>query len=123
MMHLTFSDKDLVLGTEAAELVVAYAAALARRSSADTVTIRAYGADGDKVEATLLLDAGAPVMIESAHSDLPEPDNDAVAEYMRRRMAQLSVPIQAMPIDTPEHEAMADFERDFGDDSDGSRTT
>jgi len=118
MMHLTFSDKDLVLGDEAAELVVAYAAALARTQSADTVKIHAYGSDGDKVEAMLLLDVGAPVMVETSHSDLPEPDNSEIERYMRGRLAQLSSPTQAMPIDADDSGVIDDFET-AGDDGPG----
>ena len=120
MKHLTFSDKNLVLGDEAADLLVAYAAELARTQSADTVTINAYGADGDKVEATLLLDAGAPLMIETSHTDLAEPDNDEVVAYIRERMQQISAPTQAMPMDAEAPTAMDDFEKDYGSGSDGA---
>ncbi|WP_213817039.1 hypothetical protein [Glaciihabitans sp. dw_435] len=114
MMHLTFSDKSLIVGDDAAKLVVEYAAALARAHSADTVTLRAYGADGGNVEATLLLDEGAPVMIETANSDLPEPENGALVEHIRARLGQLGATVQAMPLDQADDTAMADFEHDFG---------
>lgn len=114
MMHLTFSDKSLLLGDQAAELVVEYAAALARGHSADTVKLTAYGADGDKVEATLLLDEGAPLMIETSSSDLPEPDNTPAIEHILARLAQLSATVQAVPIEEIDDRTMADFEHDFG---------
>lgn len=117
MMHLTFSDKSLLLGKDAAELVVEYAAALARTGSADTVKLNAYGADGDKVEATLLLDQGAPLMVETSRSDLPEPDNDAVVVYMQDRMTQLAAQNQATPLSHVEDSTIADFEHSFDLDS------
>jgi hypothetical protein len=118
MKHLTFADKSLILGDDAAELVVKYAAALARAQSADTVTLAAYGADGGSVEATLLLDQGAPLMIESNNSDLPEPENGAVVEYMRARIGQLSTPLRAMPVQSDD-DSMSEFEEHFDSDSGG----
>jgi hypothetical protein len=113
MMHLTFADKDLILGTEAAELVVEYAAALARQHTADTVRVSAYGADGDNVEALLLLDEGAPIMVETSHSDLPDPDNDEAVAYMRERMEGFANKSQALPVDPEDAAAIADLEHDF----------
>lgn len=92
MMHITFTNKSLLVGDEIARLVIEYAAALARNGGADTVDIVAYGADGDQVTALLLLDEGAPLMAESTHSDLPEPDNDAAAAYVRQHLNALSPP-------------------------------
>jgi hypothetical protein len=111
MMHLTFADKDLLLGTETAELVVEYAAALARMHTADTVRVHAYGADGDKVEALLLLDEGAPLMVETSNSDLPEPDNERAITYMRDRMDGLDGSRQALPVDPVDETVIAEFER------------
>jgi hypothetical protein len=113
MMHLTFADKSLVLGTEVAELVVEYAATLARAHSADTIKLAAYGADGDKVEATLLLDEGAPLMIETATTDLPEPDNTTAVEYMTERTRKMSAPSRAMPIGSAANVVIDDLEREF----------
>jgi hypothetical protein len=123
MMHLTFADKDLFLGTDAAELIVEYAAALARQHTADTVRVNAYGADGDKVEALLLLDEGAPLMVETSHSDLPDPENDDVLDYIRERMQELSGTNEARPVDPTEDNTIADFERDFDVDRPGTTTT
>jgi hypothetical protein len=123
MMHLTFDEKSLLLGDEAANQVVEYAAALARAHSADTVRLTAYGADGDKIEATLLLDEGAPLMIETSNTDLPEPDNDATLGYIRERMAQLSVSPNAVPIPEDDVSVIADFEHHFDMGSDGPPTT
>jgi hypothetical protein len=123
MMHLTFADKNLLLGTEAAELIVEYAAALARQHTADTVRVNAYGADGDKVEALLLLDEGAPLMVETSHSDLPDPENDDVVDYIRERMQELSGTNEARPVDPADDNTIADFERDFDVDRPGTTTT
>jgi hypothetical protein len=113
MMHLTFSDKDLLVGDEVADLVVEYTAALVRASSADTVNITAYGADGDKVTAKLLLETGAPLMVETSHTDLPEPDNTEVTEYMRERLARLEDSSPVQPMTNEDATPMVDFENDW----------
>jgi hypothetical protein len=110
MMHLTFADKSLILGNAAAELTVEYAAALARIGSADTVRLVAYGSDGDKVTATLLLDAGAPLMIETSATDLPEPDNTDTVAYMTQRMSEINSPPQASPISQDDGSLLANLE-------------
>jgi hypothetical protein len=92
VMHLTFSDKNLLVGDELAQVLIDYTAALASAKLGDSVTVNAIGADGDAVKAMLLLDTGAPVMAETTHSDLPEPDNDAVVEYMKLKTLELEPP-------------------------------
>jgi hypothetical protein len=98
MMHVTFSDQTLLVGDEIAELVIEYAAALTRTGGADTVKLQAYGSDGDKVVATLLLDAGASLMSKTTHSDLPDPDNDEAAAYIRSHMAAVVASSTALPL-------------------------
>jgi hypothetical protein len=111
MMHVTFSEKSLLVGDEIAELLLEYAAALARTGGADTVKVKAYGADGDKVVAMLLLDEGAPLMAETTHSDLPEPDNADVTTYIREHLAAMAAPAPALPVEDPDD--MASFETEW----------
>jgi hypothetical protein len=110
MMHLTFSDKSLLVGDEIAQLVVEYAAALANAGRADTVTLAAYGADGDEVEAMLLLGGGAPLMAETTHSDLPEPDNSHARNYVRELLNNLISPPEVGPTDDANKTGRSDFE-------------
>ena len=90
MKHVTYSDKSLLVGDIAADLLMRYAAALANTNGADTVDIRAIGSDGADVVATFLLDAGAPMMAETSTASVKEPDNAEAEVYMRERMQQLS---------------------------------
>lgn len=90
MKHLTFADKDLLVGDEAADLLIEYAVELAKRGDADKVELHAYSGDGDEVTATFLLDEGAPLMAETSHTAMPEPDNSEAIEYMRTRIRALS---------------------------------
>jgi hypothetical protein len=96
MKHVTFADKSLLVDDETADLLLEYAAALARRGEADAVDIHAFGSDGDEVTATLLLDAGAPIMAETAQTSLPGLDNEPALAYMREQLARLS-PVAVNP--------------------------
>lgn len=89
-MHVTYSDKSLVLGDEIAALLVEYAAALGRDGSADSVTVHAIGADGGEVEATFLLNGGIALMAETTNTTVPEPDNDHVVAEVREKLAALT---------------------------------
>lgn len=97
MKHLTFADKSLLLGDVAADLLVEYTAALGNAQQADSVAVHAFGADGDEVEATLVLNQGAALMVESTHTSLPEPDNEDAIEQMRRGLIRLTSPAKAHP--------------------------
>lgn len=105
MKHLTFADKGLITGDDAADLVVEYAAVLARNQDADTVEIAAYSSDGQQVTAKLLLDVGAPVMAETTHTDLREPDNAEIVMYMREQIMRRTSPPPIEPDDStmPSH--------------------
>ncbi len=90
MKHITYADKSLLVGDDAADTITEYAALLPAEGSADTVTLAGYGADGDDVEATFVLDQGTTLMAETTHSSIPEPDNaDAVAK-MREKITRLN---------------------------------
>jgi hypothetical protein len=91
-MHLTYADKSLLVGDDVAKALIEYAAALATARVGDSVTVKAFGLDGEAVEAVLLLDTGAPIMAESTKSDLTEPDNTDVYAYMREKTLDLTPP-------------------------------
>jgi hypothetical protein len=97
--HITYANKSLLVGDDAADTITEYAALLAQHHSADTVTLSAFGADGDDVEGTFVLGQGTVLMAESTHSSIPEPDNtDAVAQ-MREKIRRLTSPHPAQPDD------------------------
>jgi hypothetical protein len=104
MKHITFADKSLLIGDEAADLMLEYAAKLAGSSNADTVKLNAISSDGDEVVATFLLDAGAPLMAETTTSTLPEPDNTDAVAYMIGQMALTSTRPFAVPVDGAPHD-------------------
>ncbi len=89
MRHVTYGNKSFLVGNEAADLLMRYTAALASAKLGDAVTLHAIGSDGDEEEVQLLLDTGAPLMVESASSQLPEPENAQAIEHMRDGMRSL----------------------------------
>ncbi len=99
MKHLTFADKGLLVGDDVADLLLEYAALLARKGDADTVELAAYGADGAAVQATLMLAEGTPLMAETTHTDLPEPDNGDTVMYLREQIMRRSSPPPVQPAD------------------------
>jgi len=110
MKHVTYAEKSLLIGNEAADLLMEYAAAVSRVHSSDTVDLKAIGSDGNAVEATFLLGVGAPLMVETASAELNEPDNSGPIEYMMVRLRSLDSRAQVMAVDASEFD-----EDDFGD--------
>jgi hypothetical protein len=99
MKHVTFADKSLLVGDEAADLLMEYATLVASSGDADRVNLRAFGSDGQEVIATILLDQGTPLMAETSHSSMVEPDNAEAMEYLRERIRLMTSPRLAGPID------------------------
>jgi hypothetical protein len=80
------ADKSLLIGDEAADLLLEYAALLAQIGRGDSIRLRAFGADGAEVTAGFLLNSGTVMIVESSPSTLPEPDNSDCVLYMRTRL-------------------------------------
>ncbi len=92
MKHVTMAGKSLLLGDEAADMLMRYAALVAKVGTGDAVTLRAIGVDGEEVTATFLLNAGTVMLVESTFSNLLEPDNGDSVAYMHGRIAQFESP-------------------------------
>ena len=85
------AEKSLLIGDEAADLLLEYAALVAQIGGGDKVSLRAIGADGDEVTVGFLLNSGTVLLIEtSTGSALAEPDNHESIEYMRARIDSYS---------------------------------
>jgi hypothetical protein len=102
MKHVTYAEKSLLIGDDAADLVMEYASALANGGVSDIVRLNALGADGDEVVATLLLGQGAPLMAETSSTSLLALENTEAMEYMREKLKQLADPPDAQPAQAPE---------------------
>jgi hypothetical protein len=84
MKHITFGEKSLLVGDDATDALLEYAAFLTSAAQGDTVEIHAINSDGSEVTATFLLGPGVTMMAETAHTGLPEPDNTAALAYMKQ---------------------------------------
>ncbi|KQX06920.1 MULTISPECIES: hypothetical protein [unclassified Leifsonia] len=83
MKHLTFAEKSLLIGDDAADALLEYLRVLSTAGEADTVELAAVGADGDDVVVSMVLSSGAPMIVETTRSSVPEPDNTAAVKRMR----------------------------------------
>ena len=101
MMHVTFADKSLLMGDDAAEVLLAYATALARAGEADQVTVRAIGGDGNEVDVHMLLNAGTIIASESTNSAVDAPDNRDNVTDIRRRLGRLTAGISPAVFSLP----------------------
>jgi hypothetical protein len=99
MKHISFGDKNLLVGDEAADLLMEYATLLANLSKADSVELHAFGADGQEVTVSFLLDAGAILSTETTHTSMNEPDNHEAIEYLRSRIGVVRDPPSGLPDD------------------------
>jgi hypothetical protein len=114
MKHITFADKNFLMGDSAADAVLEYASMLGQARSADTIEINAIGADGDEVRATMFLSAGVPLVAETTTSTLPEPDNSDAVAYIYDRLRLHVDPRNVQP-DPLFEEHQNDGERDLDD--------
>lgn len=115
MKHIMYAEKTLMIGDEAADLAIEYAAVLANHGKADTVTLNAYDADGDTVEAKLLLNSGTNIVAATSHNTIPEPDNSEAVAYIREQMEALSSPRYAMPHGGGDTSDAVDIDMDLDD--------
>jgi hypothetical protein len=111
MKPITYAEKSLLLGDDAADALIVYAAALATHGRGDGVTLRALGSDGDEVDATFLLTAGAPLMAETSTTRLPEPD-DADADAVARMQAETDRMVSPEPVTAADADGNAEMDRE-----------
>lgn len=90
MKHVTYAEKSLLIGDEAADLLIRYAALLGSFGRTDVVTLRGIGSDGNEVEASFLLNAATELMVESASTTATEPENHLGAGYLHEKIEELS---------------------------------
>jgi hypothetical protein len=112
--HITFGDKSLLVGDEAADELLEYAAFLATQTRGDTVRIRAISPVGAEVTATFLLGPGVTMMSESTHTDIPEPDNADAVAYMALARTRPPAVHPSVPFDDPTLSGYDEFDLDSG---------
>jgi hypothetical protein len=104
MKHVTYGEKSLLMGDDAADVLLEYARLLADNAKADTVTIRSISPDGNTVDASFLLNVSSVLMTESTNSEVDPPDNEEAVADMRDRIDALLRPA-AMAAEDPWHQA------------------
>jgi hypothetical protein len=90
MKFLTYADRSVLIGNEAADTLIEYSARLAEHGHADSVALNAIGTDGDDIVASFVLGSGTNLMAESTSSKLPEPDNADGLGYMKEKLEEMS---------------------------------
>jgi hypothetical protein len=87
------AEKSLLLGDEAADLLVEYAALVARIGSGDHVRLNALSTQGEAVVVDVLLNSGTVLLVETTRSEFPEPENVEGITTMRKRIAAYDLPL------------------------------
>ena len=93
--HIVFGSKSLLTGGRAADLLGRYAALLGKIGSADFVEVHCIDTSGNESAAGFLLNGGANLVVEAAHTSLPEPENDEAVAYMQKQLDSFEL----VPID------------------------
>ena len=93
MKHVSYADKSLLMGDDAADTLMEYARLVADNERADTVTLRSISTDGNTVEASFLLDASTILMVESTNSEMEAPDNSEAVQDMKERIDAITRPV------------------------------
>lgn len=125
MKHVTFAEKSLLVGDEAADLLLEFARLIGQRGGSDLVTVHAIGPDGNDVDATFLINASTVMMAETASAQLSEPDNADAEDYLSARIDEItrlySLPetLAAAPRPTDDPPP-AEVDPDHGTDPDGT---
>jgi hypothetical protein len=101
MKHVSYADKSLFMGDEAADTLLEYARLVADSQRADTVTLRSISPDGNTVEASFLLDASTILMVESTNSEVEPPDNSEVVKEMQERIDAITRPVSVETEEPP----------------------
>jgi hypothetical protein len=94
MRHVTIGARSLLVGNEAADLLLDYAALIAQLGRGDSVRVNAIGAHGEPVAVGVLLNNCSRMLVESSGSVLPEPDNTTAIAYLRSRLAAYDSGVQ-----------------------------
>jgi hypothetical protein len=97
MKHVTYADQSVLVGDEAADTLVRFAALLSDTGHADTVVMNAIDGGGDFISASFVLGSGVNLMTQTTSSPIEEPDNAEAVEYMNSKMGELASPPVAQP--------------------------
>lgn len=89
MKQIRYGERTWMAGDAIADLLIQYAAALARSNSAESVRISVIDAAGEHMDIDLLLGPASMMSSEPTMTDMAEPDNDQLELAIRQRAAAL----------------------------------
>ena len=95
MKQVTFASNSLLMGNDAADMLMEYARLIADSSRADSVTLSGISHEGDTVVASFLLNGSVSLMTESLNSAAEPPDNIAAMKDLQSRIDAISRPPRA----------------------------
>lgn len=93
MKHVTYADKSVLMGDDAADVLLEYARLLADSGRADSVTLQAITPDGNTVDTSFLLGPSSTMMMETTNSQIQAPNNDEVVAELKERIAGIARPV------------------------------
>ncbi|MET0861459.1 MAG: hypothetical protein ABW091_10575 [Microbacterium sp.] len=97
MKHITYAEKSILVGDDAADALLDYAKVIAIAGTADTVTLRSISPDGNTVDASILLTATTMLIVESTNSVVEPPSNEVAIADIRRRIEAIHHPATVEP--------------------------
>jgi len=89
MKHLTYADQSVLIGDEAADVLIRFSALLAEKGHADAVSLNVFSNEGDAIVASFVLGSGTNLMTASTNSTIPEPDNEEGIAVMNKKIERL----------------------------------
>ena len=98
MKNLVYGESSWLIGDSAADAILEYAVLMAKNASADTVDVVVLGPDGNRETTTLVLGPATMIQAQTTRSQLAEPDNAALLDYLGSRLHSAAQPAQ--PLDT-----------------------
>lgn len=97
MKHVTYGEKSVLMGDDAADTLLEYARLIADNGGADSVTLTSISPDGNTVETSFLLGPNTMMMVESTNSQIQPPDNEEAVSEMKDRIDAITRPAVAEP--------------------------
>jgi hypothetical protein len=90
MKLLTYADRSVLIGDDAADALIHYSALLADSGHADSVVLNALDTDGDEIVASFVLGSGTNLMAATSTSKLPVPSNVDGLNYLKQKIENLT---------------------------------
>lgn len=95
MKHVMYADKSVLMGDDAADVLLEYARLLADSGRADSVTLQTITPDGNTVDTSFLLGPSPIMVMETTSYELQAPNNDEMVAELKERIAAMARPVTA----------------------------